>query len=411
MVYIFQLNFNIKKLLRKRICIILVALILPYILNGQDIVKNNNEDTLRFFKANSLAISAAYQNGYIFPTNDFIRGVNLERDTIDSFQAFAFKFTKQTLGDKLWEQIYKYPEYGLGVYLAEFDNPKEIGLPLAIFGYYTAPFHRWERLAFNYELGLGFAFNWNNYSIINIYNNAIGSKNTVYIDLGLKAEYQLTKDFFLDVGFSLTHFSNGRLKAPNYGINTVAPKVSLKYNLNSNEFNFKEDVIPKYECNNEFYISTFYGMKNIIYDSLNIELSEKFEGESFDVVGISVMYNRQISYKSKIGLGIASSYDGSVNTQVAIDDGEIEIEEGPFKDNIQLSIFPSYELVVNKVSVVIQPGFYVYRKKIKNQSSTFYQRIGLKYNFYNDFYIGLNLRAYDFYISDFIEWNIGYSFK
>ena len=90
MVYIFQLNFNIKKLLRKRNCIILVALILPYILNGQDIVKNNNEDTLRFFKANSLAISAAYQNGYIFPTNDFIRGVNLERDTIDSFQAFAF---------------------------------------------------------------------------------------------------------------------------------------------------------------------------------------------------------------------------------------------------------------------------------------------------------------------------------
>ena len=48
--------------------------------------------------------------------------------------------------------------------------------------------------------------------------------------------------------------------------------------------------------------------------------------------------------------------------------------------------------------------FYLYRKEMKNQSPVFYQRIGIKYYFYTNFLVRLNLKVYKFRISDFIEW-------
>ena len=111
---------------------------------------------------------------------------------------------------------------------------------------------------------------------------------------------------------------------------------------------------------------------------------------------------------SKIGFGMTFSYDGSVNTQIAIEENELDPVDGPITDKLQLSIYPSYELVVNKVSLILQPAFYLYRKKIKNQSPDFHQRIGLKYNISDNLFVGITLRDYAFHVSDFIEWNLGF---
>ena len=388
--------------MRKNILLI-IFLIISKLLNGQT---DNDTITSKFF--HDKIISVSYQNGYVFPTNDFVRGLNSENDIIDAFQTFTFKLTKQTTGSKFWEQNYKYPEYGVGMSILDFYNPEEIGMPIAFFGYFSAPFISRERFKFSYEAGLGIAFNWKNYSPSNVYNRAIGAKQTAYIDLGLKTEFRLTDRLYFDMGFSLSHFSNGRLKAPNLGLNTIAPKFSLHYKVSPQKTKYIVRENPDFKDKNEIYVTAFTGLKNIIYDSLNVKLSEKYEGETFSVSGISALYSRQISNKSKIGIGFDIAYDGSHLTQTAIDEGKNEVENGLFVDNIHISLFPSYELIVHKVSVIIQPGFYLYRKNIKNQSPVFYQRIGLKYNFYNDFFLGLNLRAYQYHISDYIEWNIGY---
>jgi len=135
---------------------------------------------------NDKYLTASYQNGYVFPTNDFVRGINSENDIIDAFQTFTFKLTKQTTGNKLWEQNYKYPEYGVGISILDFHNPEEIGLPIVLFGYFRHHLFICDKFKFSYEAGLGIAFNWKKYSPSNLYNNAIGAKETFYIDLGLK---------------------------------------------------------------------------------------------------------------------------------------------------------------------------------------------------------------------------------
>jgi hypothetical protein len=45
------------------------------------------------------------------------------------------------------------------------------------------------------------------------------------------------------------------------------------------------------------------------------------------------------------------------------------------------------------------------------RSGNSYQRIGLKYHIFENIFAGINVRAYDFSIADYIEWNIGYRIK
>ena len=81
--------------------------------------------------------------------------------------------------------------------------------------------------------------------------------------------------------------------------------------------------------------------------------------------------------------------------------------------------------------MVVQPGWYVYREEWsvpesptpptednpvgisipRRKPGPSYQRIGLKYHIFENVFTGINVRAYDFSIADYIEWNIGYRIK
>ncbi|MDX1828375.1 MAG: acyloxyacyl hydrolase [Lutibacter sp.] len=360
---------------------------------------------------NNFKIQIGYQNGYVFATNDFIKGINGENNRINAFQAFTLKFSKQTTGINKWEQLFKYPSYGVGIYLADFHNPEEIGTPIALYGFFNAPFKRWSKLTFNYELGFGATFNWKSFNpITNQYNIAIGAGQSFFIDAGLNLEYRLNKKMDIAAGFSFTHFSNGALKKPNKGINNLGPKISFKYNLKDRPF-FIKNNLSSYIGEKEWLISAFGGIKNVIFDNANIDIIEKYEGLNFPVFGVSTVFNKQVSYKSKFGIGMSFSYNGTLDAQVAIENNQLEPVESAFSNKIQISIFPSYELIINKVSLIVQPAFYLFRKKIKNKTPVFYQKIGIKYHFSNNLFAGITLRDYSFHVSDFIEWNIGYRIK
>ena len=220
----------------------------------------------------------------------------------------------------------------------------------------------------------------------------------------------MTKRLQLVSGFSLTHFSNGALKKPNFGINTIAPQIALRYNF-YDPLTYRMQAVPKYIPENEWLISAYGGAKNVVFDSAAINITEKYEGVYFPVFGVSTTYNRQISYMSKIGFGMTVSYDGSINAQLDIENGELEHTDGPLSDKIQVSIYPSYELVINRLSIIVQPAVYIYRRQIRKQSPDFHQRVGIKYHLNDNVFVGITLRDYQFHVSDFLEWTVGYRIK
>lgn len=370
------------------------------------IAQNNEIDTVKHF----LEIQGMYQRGSVFPTNDFVRGINTEQEPISTFQAFSLKLAKQTTGRLPWEQKYLFPKWGLGVYLADFFEAEAIGLPLAIYGFFQAPFHRWKKLSLNYEIGFGATFNWKPFNPVNNqYNIALGSGRSFLIDLGMNLSYPISPYLELGTGFSLTHFSNGGLKQPNYGINTIAPKLSLSYKIKPTS-DFNQNTVAEHSPSNEWVIGAFAGSKNVIFKDADIEIKERYEGVFFPVMGVTATFNRHFSYKSKVGAGMGGAYDGSTDAQVAVDEGELEPVSSPFASKLQLNAFLSYELVIHKVAIVIQPSIYLFRKKTVDQSPAFHQRFGVKYHFMPNVFAGIKLRSYSFHISDFVEWNIGYRF-
>jgi hypothetical protein len=355
-----------------------------------------------------LSMSGMYQRGKVMPTNIFVRGSNANSVVIDDFQEFSLRLSTQTTGEHLWEQLCNYPTWGIALTALDFYDQAEIGIPLALNGFIDAPIFRLDRLSLNYDLGFGVTFNWKSFNpYTNQYNIAIGAGEAFMSTAGLNLEYALTDHIDISGGAAFSHFSNGAIKLPNFGINAIAPKVSLKYNFYERP-KFIKHEIPKFTPHNEWVFSTFAGMKNVIYDSVNVGLSEKYEGVFFPIYGISVLFNRQVSYSSKIGIGMTVNYNESINAQVAVDNKELVDIDGRLIDGFQVSVYPSYELCADRISVVLQPAFYILRKNTKNQSPVFHQRVMIKYHINDQLFAGITLRDYSVH-ADFVEWTLGYT--
>jgi len=373
---------------------------------AQDTIK-----TMRKKSPKKYILSFLYENGSVFQTNPFVKGDNTEKVPIKNYQAFSGRIMFRTAGKKQWHQLYGYPYWGFGIHVSDFYNPEEMGVPVAVYAFLNAPFHRWNNLSLNYEIDFGITGNWRHFNPVNNrYNVAIGAGETVYIHLGWGLAYAFSNRWEAELGIGLAHFSNGALKLPNFGLNTFSPRVEIRYKVHGNPVLKKHKVTP-FKKFSSLNFTAFTGLKNVLFDSTQVNITTRYRGVYFPVFGFKTTFNYQISHKSKFGIGMAVSYDGSVNARVAVDKGELEVKDLPFSEKLRLSIYPSYELVMGPYSLLLQPGFYIFRKQFPRQVPVSYQRIGLKYTFTNHIAVGISLRAYDFHVSDFIEWSVGYQFN
>jgi len=390
-------------ILKQIICLVLLWVLYIGIAFGEKV------DSVKMRKP--LIIAGYFQYGEVLATNPFLKQANTLNRTTNEFAALSFQLLKQTTGENLWEQKFGYPRYGLGIYSAKFFNNNLFGTPIALYGVFKAPFKRWNKFSLNYEAGFGLTFNWEPFDPTESnYNISLGASESVFIDLGANLNYELSPHFDLGFGYSFTHFSNGALKSPNQGLNTFSPKITLEYHLNKFRPPSSNQSLPIFSKNTSIDFSIFGGVKNVIYKGNDVDTITKYKGVYYPVYGFTTVVNRQVNYKSKLGFGMSLSYDGSYNSTVFVDKGELEPTEGFHGNKLSISIFPSYELLINKFSVIIQPGFYVLRNQSVNKKPVSYQRIGLQYQIDSNFFAGINLRAYNYHVSDFIEWTIGYHF-
>ena len=152
---------------------------------------------------------------------------------------FMLSYNWKTFGKKEWQQVYNYPEYGISYHYLDFKN-RYLGVNQAIGVHYNFYFFN-RQLMLRISQGIGMTSNPYDKENNNK-NNAFGTKimDNNYFLLQYKKENIFDKIGF-QAGFMLTHFSNGRFKAPNSGINTFAFNVGLNYNFaEKQEFNSRK---------------------------------------------------------------------------------------------------------------------------------------------------------------------------
>lgn len=298
----------------------------------------------------------------------------------------------------VYNELYNYPIYGIGVYSSTFGQ-EHLGKPFAVYGFVAIPIapkvnSKWN---FNYRIGLGLSGRFNPYNEEdNPLNLIIGSKNNVYIDLGVQANYRLSQKFQLGAGIAFHHFSNGALALPNTGINLLPLSVSVAYSPSKEPFDFRKSTIPPMEDKQELHFNYAFGFKQIDRENDN----QYFKST------LGAYYSKHLGYKWRIGAGMDAFYSASGNDQKVAGD-----KAGSF--SALFSYGPAFYIdhVLNsRLYLNGNVGTYLHRNKFNGESSPIYLRAGVRYKVYRDIVTGVSIKAHAGK-ADFIEWTMGYGLQ
>ncbi|WP_084163937.1 acyloxyacyl hydrolase [Olivibacter sitiensis] len=318
------------------------------------------------------------------------------------YNAMNFRIGWQTQysdsASHIYHELYNYPIYGVGFYSSTFGL-EHVGHPYAVYGFVSVPIspkvnRRWN---FNYRIALGLSSRFNPYDAEeNPLNLIIGTRNNVFIDLGLQASYMLSKRFQIGLGTAFHHFSNGALVLPNTGINLLPLMASVTYIPSDKPFDFRKDEVPPMSRLHQLHVHYAFGLKQISLEN---------EKQYFKST-LGVFWSAHAGYKWRLGAGLETFYSGSGrDAEVAGD--RVNKFGSLFSSG---AAFYIDHVLTQRLYMNGNAGYYLHRNRFNGERTPYYLRIGVRYKVYKDFYSGVSIKAHGGK-ADFIEWTNGYAFK
>jgi hypothetical protein len=248
-----------------------------------------------------------------------------------------------------------------------------------------------NRFSANYQIAFGISHLSRIFDAeTNPMNTAMSSKNNVYAGLDVNIRYNFYKNAGIKGGIDLTHFSNGKLRSPNFGLNLVTASVGLVYKLNADDKQKTVPERPEIEKKDHCQIILSGGARTFddLYNDYYFMSSLVFE------------YQRQIHLKYSIGGGADLFYNQRLDLS-HLDNDSIRIRG---IDLYRLGGHFSLNTTFSKLVVTMQIGCYAYAKYIK--ITPVYNRIGFRYYIGEHFLLNLTLKSH-LSVAEFIEWGIG----
>ncbi|ANQ51067.1 acyloxyacyl hydrolase [Flammeovirga sp. MY04] len=394
----------------KHIVLALQFVLLSIVINAQtvDFLKADTTDTNKTYPRYMFAQTKLHYGGH------FSTGVDgLEEVERNNFSAMELRVGWKGYGRKRWQKLMGYPSYGFGLYQATFFPEANIlGSPSAVYGFFNAPFKRYKKWSLNYDLGVGLAYDFFGYDPENNPDQtAIGSDFNVYFTVSVEGEFKLSRRLDLTTGFLFTHFSNGRTRTPNKGVNLYGLNAGLKYNFNAyipkqggQRLAKDQDPRPKYIDYNlpefkpywEYYMFAAGGWSTSPYDIEDRELYYGVATLAFDVA-------RHYSHKGKFGIGVDVFRDGSLVEEYQ---NKPEYANGVPESRLWYpGIHVSHELLIHRFTLVTQVGVPLIHVEGRGG---WYGRVGGRYDITRKVFAHLALKTPGGFIADFVEWGVGF---
>ncbi len=300
---------------------------------------------------------------------------------------FLWSYNWKTNGSKEWHQAYNYPDYGISYQYIDFKN-QYLGVNHAIGAHYNFYFFN-RQLLFRISQGIGITSSPYD-KVTNNKNNAFGTKvmDNTYFLVQYKKE-NILENLGVQAGFMLTHFSNGRIKAPNSGINTFALTLGLNYGWDETQ-EIKADTLPAPALNTE-RIKYNIAFRTGVSEGPVPNLGQR----QFYHFGIYA--DKRIGRKSALQLGadlFFSRYLQAYIRYVSVAFPKAhELYANPNTDYKRVGLFVGHELFINKLSIETQFGYYVYKPFA--YETDVYQRLALKYYATKTVFSGLGLKTHN----------------
>jgi hypothetical protein len=338
----------------------------------------------------TYAVDVTYLRGNVLPHTD-----DLSHLITGHPEGVMVNLARQTNGDKEWERAYGNPDYGMFFLYQDFKN-SILGENYSVGAFYNFYFLK-KRMMF--KIAQGIAYNTNPQDKeTNSKNNAFGSKllaNTNFV-LAYKKENIIDR-FGLQAGLIFTHFSNGRMKAPNSGINTYSLNVGVNYNL---EKDFKR-TIDTAKIDLKFKEPIHYNF--VVRSGVNESPVVGSGQHSFFHVGFYA--DKRLNRKSAIQLGtevfFSNFYKDFIKYQsVAYPEQNLD----PNTDYKRVGVFVGHELFINRISLEAQLGYYIYQPY--KFDIPVYDRLGMKYYVSKKIFTGVSIKTHMF-LAEALEFVVG----
>lgn len=313
----------------------------------------------------------------------------------EDLYAFDIACSLPATGKDQWEKLYNYPRPGLGYTFWTLGNREVMGNAHAVYGFINIPVtSRTKAIRFSIQTSAGAAFIPMKFDIReNHLNRAIGSSANIYIRLGFDARAKLTPRTEMIIEAGTTHFSNGKTRSPNYGINTGSLSFGMNYMFNQKNFIVADPELTPFSKELIHSILLTAGPK--VYDNL---LNNKY-------ISSTLSYNieRHVRRSGKAGLGADLFYDGSI--------AEALTDEAGGHDNdiaklLRIGLHGSYTLRYKRFMGGFQAGYYVYSKY--TILTNIYNKISLQYMVSDNIIASASIRSH-WGKADALEYGVGYT--
>jgi Lipid A 3-O-deacylase (PagL) len=340
-----------------------------------------------FKDSNTLEVS--YLRGNVLPHTPDLQHLSGHPNGV------MVNFLKQTHGTKEWQKAYDFPDYGGYFLYQQFDN-KYLGANFSIGALYNFYF-----LNRNLQLKVcqGITYVTKPYDkITNSKNKAFGSTIMPNVNFGLSFKKENFIDKFgIQAGILFTHYSNGRSKSPNSGLNSYLLNLGVNYDFDGKSQNNKDTISNA----KRFTEPLKYNL--VLRTGVN-ESPIIGSGQSpFYHIGFYV--DKRINRKSALQLGtelfLTTSFKDFIKFKsIAYPEKNID----PNTDYKRVGLFIGHELFVNRISLEAQVGYYIY-EPFKNDISI-YDRIGMKYYVSEKVSIGFMVKTHVF-LAEALEFGVG----
>ncbi|WP_439185268.1 acyloxyacyl hydrolase [Carboxylicivirga taeanensis] len=319
---------------------------------------------------------------------------------IDDFSGgIEINYGRSLFSSDSWESFFNYPEIGLGFYYGTFGNKDIFGAGYALFPYIHYNMYRSPKFSVHNKVALGLGYATKPFDIeTNTYNTVFSSHLNAYIGLAILADYRVHEQVSLSASLSLTHLSNGAVRKPNHGINTLTASLGAKYHFNESLTPMLEKIKPPKSNKREV----------VIIGSIGRSQSTFYNRELYWSGSLSVNHLWHLNEKRAIGLGydhffseaIPYSWGGFENTDESIGFST--------RDYLFNGLFVSYNVFLGKTTLFANIGTYLHTNIAPPQPV--YPRIGIRHYLSNHLIANFSVKA-SFFRSEFLEFGIGYSFN
>ena len=384
----------------------LVCLSVPVVSQPLDFHKWDTTDQNRTYPVNNTLELRLHYGGHVET------GVPLLNQTVEAnpFYAFDFRYGWKGYGRKAWQQLYKFPTYGFGWYQALFiPVNNQLGNPSAVYFFFNQPLWLNSKVTLGYELQFGLSYNFIAYDPVhNPDQYAIGSPNNVHAGVMLEARFPLSQRLDATAGLGFVHFSNGRSRTPQRGVNLGSLTAALKYNLAGRYHKPYKNLpkstprpeqiyqqLPEYKSRWEYY-----GFANVGVATPESKEADRNIYYFMASIGADAAYH--YSHRGKAGLGVDWFYDASLSEKYMISGNEV-----PFEDKNYFGIHIGHELMIHRWTLVTQVGIPVIKPAVVG---SWYGRAALRYDVTKNFFIRGGLKIPDGFKADWIEWGCGFYF-